>query len=116
MNARPRTACDFRPKFDDLDGRILLSASMLTPAQIRQAYTENFNFDVNGLQYAADGSGQTIAIVLGGLDPYIAHDLATFDRAFRLPAPPSFQSVYFQGAQNNESAAGIRETSLDVEW
>jgi subtilase family serine protease len=116
MNARPRTASDFRPKFDDLDGRILLSASMLTPAQIRQAYTENFDFVVNGQRYAADGSGQTIAIVIGGLDPYIANDLATFDSAFMLPAPPSFQSVYFQGAQNNESADWIEETSLDVEW
>ena len=37
----------FRPGFDKLDGRILLSASPLTPAQVRQAYAENFNFNVN---------------------------------------------------------------------
>jgi subtilase family serine protease len=114
MSARRRR--DFRPRLDPLDGRILLSASGLTPAQIGQAYSENFTFNVNGRSYAATGAGQTIAIVIGGLDPYIANDLSTFDQNFGLPAPPSFKSVSFQGAQNNESAGGIGETSLDVEW
>ena len=114
MSAKRRPK--FRPGFDNLDSRILLSASPLTPAQIRQAYSENFAFNVNGQSYTATGAGQTIAIVIGGLDPYISNDLSTFDRNFGLPAPPSFQSVYFQGAQSNESADAIGETSLDVEW
>jgi hypothetical protein len=106
---------DLRPGFDHLDGRILLSAG-LTPAQVRQAYSENYVFNVNGRSYTADGTKQTIAIVIGGLDPYISNDLATFDQAYGIPAPPSFQSVYFQGAQYNETANAIEETSLDVEW
>jgi subtilase family serine protease len=113
MTARRR---DLRPTFDRLDGRILLSASPLSPAQVRQAYSENYIFNVNGRSYTANGAGQTIAIVIGGLDPYIANDLVTFDRTYGISAPPSFQSVYFQGAQFNESAGSIMETSLDVEW
>jgi subtilase family serine protease len=31
-------------------------------------------------------------------------------------ARPSFESVYFGGAQYNQSAAAILETSLDVQW
>ncbi len=112
----PKHRPTFRPGFDNLDGRILLSASPLSPAQIRQAYAENFNFNVNGRSYAATGAGQTIAIIEGGLDPYINNDLATFDSYYKLSAPPSFQSVYFQGAQNNESPDSILETALDVEW
>jgi len=112
----PKHRPTFRPGFDNLDGRILLSASPLIPAQIRQAYSENFNFNVNGHSYAATGAGQTIAIIDAGLDPYINNDLATFDQKYGLSAPPSFNNVSFQGAQNNESANWIEETSLDVEW
>ena len=114
MSANRRTA--LRPGFDHLDGRILLSASPLSPAQIRQAYSENFYFNVNGRSYTATGAGQTIAIVIGGLDPNAYGDLGTFDRAFGIAAPPSFESAYFQGAQYNESADAILETSLDIEW
>jgi subtilase family serine protease len=107
---------DLRPTLDHLDGRILLSASPLSPAQIKQAYSENYFFNVNGRSYTANGAGQTIAIIVAGLDPYIANDLATFDRAYGLPAPPRFQTAAFQGAQYNESAGWIKETALDVEW
>ena len=72
----------FQPGFDNLDGRILLSASPLTPAQIRQDYSENFAFNVNGRSYTATGAGQTIAIVIGGLDPNAYSDLSTFDQQF----------------------------------
>ena len=112
----PKHRPTFRPGFDNLDGRILLSAIPLTPTQIRQAYAENFTFNVNGDSYAATGAGQTIAIMEGGLDPYINNDLATFDQKYGLSAPPSFQSVYVQVRQNNESPDSILETALDVEW
>jgi subtilase family serine protease len=111
-NRRP----SFSPRFDHLDDRILMSASPLSPTQIRQAYQENFSFTVNGRSTTANGAGQTIAIIVGGLDPYITNDLATVDQAFGFPAPPSFQNLYYQGAQYNESAECIAETSLDVEW
>ncbi len=140
MSAKRRPK--FRPGFDALDARILLSANPLAPAhvrhrhvhrghelqkaqqpvsgisptQIRQAYAETFNFKVNGLSYTANGAGQTIAIVIGGLDPYISNDLSTFDSKYGLAPPPNFQNVYFPGAQNGESADNIMETSLDVEW
>ncbi len=52
-----------RPCFDNLDGRILRSASQLLPAEVRQAYAENFNFTGKGRSYTATGTGQTIAII-----------------------------------------------------
>ncbi len=112
----PKHRPTFRPGFDNLDGRILLSASPLIPAQIRQAYSEIFNFNVNGRSYAATGAGQTIAIVIGGLDNSIYNDLTTFDQTFGLAAPPSFKAVSFNGAQNTGSVPGSIETSMDVEW
>jgi subtilase family serine protease len=114
MTAKRRPS--FRPGFDDLDDRILMSASPLSPTQVRQAYQENLHFTVNGRSTTATGAGQTIAIIIGGLDPYISNDLANFDQTFGLAAPPSFQNWFYPGAQNNESAAAIEETSLDVEW
>ena len=74
----------------------LQAADNLTPAQIRQAYGEHFHFTIDGQQTTADYTGQTIAIVIGGLDPSIASDLSTFDQANGIAAPPSFKSVYFQ--------------------
>jgi subtilase family serine protease len=106
----------YRPTVDSLDARVLLSAGGLTPAQIRQAYSENINFNVGGQTYAATGARQTIAIVDGGLDNSIFNDLATFDQTFGLAAPPSFEPVYFDGAQYTESVDSSLETSMDVEW
>jgi subtilase family serine protease len=88
----------------------------LSPKQIWKAYGEHFGFTINGQPHAADGTGQTIAIVVGGLDPNIANDLAAFDQASGLPDPPNFWSVYAEAAQDNECADGMMETSLDVEW
>jgi subtilase family serine protease len=105
----------YRPNVDRLDDRVMLSVSPLSPAQVRQAYTENINFIVGGRTYRADGSGQTIAIVTAGLDPTILSDLQTFDRRFGL-FDPNFRAVYFQGAQNNITKGWCEETALDVEW
>jgi subtilase family serine protease len=67
---------------------------------------------------AADGSGQTIAIVTARNNPNIASDLAQFDQTFGLAAPPSFQVVNQTGGtklpKNNKSWGS--ETALDVEW
>jgi subtilase family serine protease len=87
----------------------------MSPALVRQAYGENINLNVGGRTYRADGTGQTIAIVIGGLDPTILNDLRTFDRQYGLP-DPNFRSVYFQGAQNNVTSSSCEETALDVEW
>ena len=53
--------------------------------------------------------------------PFIREDLALFDEAFELPAPPSFDIVPMPGLQpfddTDENQVGwSAETSLDVEW
>src|SRR5207248_2530675 len=58
------------------------------PAQIRNAYSIQPLID-NG----QDGSGSTITIIDSFQNPTMANDLASFDSAFGLPAPPSFQTI-----------------------
>jgi hypothetical protein len=104
------------------------------PSQIRTAYgidqIPKFT-GPNGLQVTPDGTGQTIAIVDAYNDPNIIGDLAQFDSAMGLPAPPSFQ-VYNQTGTNITSLIGTSgqngvpqtdpnnvwegEEVLDVEW
>jgi subtilase family serine protease len=70
-----------------------------------------------------DGSGQTIVIVDAFGSPTIANDLAVFDAAFGLPAPPSFKVICPLGcpspSPNNKQHDPVGwavETTLDVEW
>ncbi len=100
------------------------SPSGYTPLQILEAYnfystsgTNNISF--NGV--AGDGAGQTIAIVDAFNDPNIANDLAGFDTAFHLAAPPSFSVVNQTGQTTALPAADPTggwemEEALDVEW
>jgi len=87
-----------------------------TPAQIRTAY--NFNQITSSNGAAADGSGQTIAIVDAYNDPNITADLGVFDSQFGLSAPPSFKVVNQNGgaALPTTDAGWAGEISLDVEW
>src|SRR4051812_27302796 len=62
----------------------------LTPVETRSYYGFD-QVDFGGI--AADGTGQTIAIVTARNNPNIFNDLAIFDQTFRLPAPPSFRVV-----------------------
>ena len=78
----------------------------LSPAQVRHAYA----FD----QLADDGAGQTIAIVTAYDDPKIGNDLAVFDQAYGLPAPPSFNKAVAPGTPVDGGWAA--EAALDVEW
>ena len=125
--------------FEQLENRLLLSAAHglarignsslirrkkhvgssvpfgLTPDATRAYY----GFDqVSFGGTAADGSGQTIAIVTARNNPNIASDLAQFDQTFGLAAPPSFSVVNQTGGtklpKNNKSWGS--ETALDVEW
>jgi subtilase family serine protease len=88
-----------------------------SPGQIEAAY------DMGPL-YAKGltGTGQTIVLVDSFGSPTITSDLATFDAAFNLPAPPSFQIIQPVGAvppfdPSNASMVGwAEETSLDVEY
>ena len=61
------------------------------------------------------GRGRTIVLVDSFGSPTIRHDLAVFDKAYHLPAPPSFRIVRPDGpVPKNYSWAG--ETTLDVEY
>jgi subtilase family serine protease len=88
-----------------------------TVAQLRQAY------DLPAL-YAKGitGKGTTIAIVDSFGSPTIRHDLGMFDKAFHLPAPPSFRIIQPAGKvppyskKNGGMVGWAGETTLDVEW
>jgi subtilase family serine protease len=87
------------------------------PGQIRQAY------DLPAL-YAQgiDGQGTTIVIVDSFGSPTINNDLSVFDKAFGLPAPPSFRIIQPAGkvppynAGNTDMVGWAGETTLDVEY
>ncbi len=87
------------------------------PAQVRRAY---------GLPalYAkgVTGRGATIVIVDSYGSPTIRNDLAAFDRAYRLPAPPKFGIIRPAGPipaydpASSDMVGWAGETTLDVEW
>ncbi|HEY2587528.1 MAG TPA: S53 family peptidase [Tepidisphaeraceae bacterium] len=87
-----------------------------SPAQIRHAY----GFDTVGFSngVAADGSGQTIAIIDAYNDPKISSDLTTFDEQFGLSAAPSLKVVNQTGGSTLPTTDGgwSGEIALDVEW
>ncbi len=87
------------------------------PSQLQAAY------DVGPLFTAGDtGKGQTIVLIDCFGSPTIAHDLATFDATFSLPAPPHFTVITPAGrvpafsANATDRVGWAVETSLDVEW
>jgi subtilase family serine protease len=81
-----------------------------SPTQIRQAYNLGPLYS-RGI----DGKGQTIVIVDPFGSPTIQNDLAVFDQAFDLPAPPSFKIIQPDGpVPSTTEWAG--ETTLDVEY
>ena len=102
---------------EKLEDRYLLS---FTPALVRHAYGfDRVAFlDSAHAQVAADGHGETIAIVDAYDDPNISSDLAVFDSRFGLPAPPSFRKVNQTGGTTypppNQTWAG--EIAIDVEY
>ena len=68
------------------------------------------------------GRGATIVIVDSYGSPTIRNDLAAFDRAYRLPAPPKFQIIRPAGRipaydpASSDMVGWAGETTLDVEW
>jgi subtilase family serine protease len=87
----------------------------LTPQQVRDAY--GFN-NVTFGSVVGDGSGQTIAIVDAFNAPNMMSDLATFDRTFGLPDPPSLHVIQQQKGKKlpKNDKGWSQEISLDVEW
>ncbi len=85
-----------------------------SPSQITSAY--GFN-QISFSGGAANGSGQTIAIVDAYDDPNIAADLHTFDQKLGL-ADPSFTKINQNGGGSmpQADAGWSEEIALDVEW
>ncbi len=96
---------------------IEFTAPCYRPGQLQAAYNEQPLFD-RGIT----GRGQTIVIVDPFGSPTIRQDLAAFDAAFGLPAPPALTIIQPAGPvpgydptdANDVNWAG--ETTLDVEW
>jgi subtilase family serine protease len=86
------------------------------PAQIRAAYFLN-----PLLRSGVNGKRQSIIIVDSFGSPTIAHDLAVFDRRFKLAAPPALKIIHPAGPiprfrPNYTRITWAYETTLDVEW
>jgi len=110
------TASSFKPDYY-LIPHAGTAVSGYTPAQIRAAY--GFN-NVSFGSTAADGRGQTIAIIDAYNDPNIVSDLSAFDTNFGITAPTSFKIVNQNGGTSlpgtDPSQGWEGETALDVEW
>ncbi len=95
-----------------------LHIACYSPAQFQQAY------DLAPLYQQGDnGSGETIVIVDSFGFQNIQSELATFDKGFGLPAPPSFKIIRpvgkvppFDPAKRPQMVGWAQETSLDVEY
>src|SRR3954447_24188370 len=87
-----------------------------TPSEILKAY----GFDkINlGNGVAADGKGQTIAIIDAYNDPNITADLKVFDQQFGIADPPSLKIVNQTGGTKlpTTDSGWAGEIALDVEW
>ena len=97
--------------------RATFGLACYSPRQLETAYR------LNGL-YAEGltGKGRTIALVDSFGSPTIAADLAAFDTAFGLPAPPKLTVITPAGRipafnpRNPTMVGWAEETSLDVEY
>ena len=110
-----------------LEPRRLLSAAVvmspvgLTPQQVRHAYGFDTVQFTNGTKtLAADGRGQTIAIVTAYRTPRLAADLRVFNKTFglpnRLPGGGGILSVATPQGTPSVDASWAQETEMDVEW
>jgi hypothetical protein len=127
------------PALEELETRTLLSTTALiaqpnttiladatsgsvagyTPEQIREAYSiAGLTVKTSSGTVAANGAGETIAIVDAYNDETIASDLAAFDSKFDLSAA-NLTVVNQSGGSNLTTATNsgwATETALDVEW
>jgi subtilase family serine protease len=93
------------------------SVACYEPGQIQAAYNLQPLY-----QRGVTGRGQTIVIVDSFGSPTIASDLATFDKTFSLPAPPSLKIIQPAGTvppydpNNSDMVGWAGETTLDVEY
>jgi subtilase family serine protease len=89
----------------------------LTPEQVETAYNLAPLY-----KHGITGKGETIVIVDSFGSPTIKHDLADFDKQFKLPAPPSFKIITPSGkipkwnSNDSDMTGWGGETTLDVEY
>jgi subtilase family serine protease len=89
----------------------------LTPEQVETAYNLSPLY-----KHGITGKGETIVIVDSFGSPTIKHDLAVFDKQFKLPAPPSFKIITPSGkipkwnSNDSDMTGWGGETTLDVEY
>jgi len=86
------------------------------PTQLERAYALKSLY-AEGIT----GKGRTIVIVDSFGSPTIRHDLAVFDKAYHLPAPPSLRTIQPAGKVAPYRPTATRagwagETTLDVEY
>jgi len=89
----------------------LLGIACYQPSQVRATYNEG-----PLLKAGITGKGRTIVIVDAFGSPTIKSDLAVYDTAFHIPAPPKFDIIQPVGAVKTEDPGWAGETTLDVEW
>ncbi|HEU0192942.1 MAG TPA: S53 family peptidase [Gaiellales bacterium] len=89
-----------------------------SPAQFQRAYNLHPLY-----RKGLTGKGQTIVIVDSYGYANIRHELRVFDRAFHLPAPPSFRIIHpagpippFNPTKRPQMVGWAQETSLDVQY
>jgi subtilase family serine protease len=90
-----------------------------SPVAIRHAYGfDQVSFSTSSGTVAANGAGQTIAIVDAYNDPNIGSDLQVFDQQFGLAAPAALTVVNQNGGSRLPAtdAGWSMEITLDVEW
>src|ERR1700678_3861220 len=89
----------------------------LTPEQVETAYNLSPLY-----RHGITGKGETIVIVDSFGSPTIKHDLAVFDKQFKLPAPPSFKIITPAGKlpkwnpDDSDMTGWAGETTLDIEY
>ena len=95
-----------------------LGIACYAPFQYHQAYNLNPLY-----KQGLTGKGETIVIVDSFGYQFIRGELAAFDSAFKLPAPPSFKIIQPAGAVPSwdpkkfpAEAGWAQETSLDVQY
>lgn len=112
-NSTAHFGCELRP-FDIANNNGLLFC--YGPDAIRKAY------GINGLiNKGFTGKGRTIVIIDAFGSPTVATDLAAFDTAFGLPAPPAFNVVTMPGTPpfdptNADMVGWTGEIALDTQW
>ena len=112
----PRRLLSVTPAIDFLPDASSSTVPGYSPSQIAAAYGFS-GLTFGSSKTAANGTGQTIAIVDAYNDPNIAGDLKTFDGKFGL-ATANLKVVNQTGGSTLPATNGgwAQEISLDVEW